>query len=274
MHRQKHPGRSLDLARRHLDRAQKRDLIAAQIKDTPTVSSRQIAAGLGVSPTSVASVRSELEESGTVSTVDTIVGKDGVVQPARKPKPARAANRRADAAGRPKNIRRSPVRDDVSSERGHLVPGAGTPPPKLSLLRGQFPPKTAFDGPRSGYTVKLPGGVGKRSAVPSRARAPQPLSAGTCHALHRLAMQARSRYLPASLPLDAIHVAALPAHGLQRHVLAGCATLSVALRMRRTELVRTEHAPAFTFHPTNVRRTDPHWRANRDLRLRLLDHSK
>ena len=72
-----------------------------------------------------------------------------------KPKPT------VPAPGTAKIIRRSPIRDEVSSERGHPVPGAGTPPPKLSLLRGQFSPKTAFDGPRSGDTVKLPVGVGK-----------------------------------------------------------------------------------------------------------------
>lgn len=65
------------------------------------------------------------------------------------------------AAGTPKIIRRSRMEDTVSSERGHPVPGAGTPPPKVSLLRGHFSQKTAFDGPRSGDTVKWPVGVGK-----------------------------------------------------------------------------------------------------------------
>jgi hypothetical protein len=60
-----------------------------------------------------------------------------------------------------KNIRRSRIGDTVCPERGHPVPAAGTPPPKLSLLRGHFPPKTAFDGTRSGDTVKLPVVVGK-----------------------------------------------------------------------------------------------------------------
>jgi len=65
------------------------------------------------------------------------------------------------AAGTPKKIRRSPVRDDVSPERAHVVPVAGTLPPKVSLLRGHFSPKTPSDGARSGDTVKLPEGVRK-----------------------------------------------------------------------------------------------------------------
>lgn len=62
------------------------------------------------------------------------------------------------AAGAAKKIRRSPIRDEVSSNRGHTVPAVGTPPPKLSLVRGHFEPKTVFDGPQIGDTDKLPGG--------------------------------------------------------------------------------------------------------------------
>lgn len=77
--------RNLNLARRHLNREQKRELIAADLKDDPTRSNRQVAQGLGVSPTTVTTVRAELEETGTVSKLDTVKGKDGVTQPARKP---------------------------------------------------------------------------------------------------------------------------------------------------------------------------------------------
>ena len=67
----------------------------------------------------------------------------------------------SEVAGPEKNSRRSRVRDEVSPERGRVVPGAGTPPPRPSLVRGQLSPRTTFDGPRSGDTVKLPAGNGK-----------------------------------------------------------------------------------------------------------------
>ncbi|MDD3653103.1 MAG: ParB N-terminal domain-containing protein, partial [Desulfotomaculaceae bacterium] len=52
--------RRLNLARRHLSREQKQDLIRAQLKATPGMSDRQIAAGLGVSDKTVGVQRKEL----------------------------------------------------------------------------------------------------------------------------------------------------------------------------------------------------------------------
>ena len=79
--------RTLNLARRHLDQAQKRAAIAAQIKDTPERSDRQIAAGLGVAPNTVGAARRELEDGAQIAHHATVVGKDGVTQPRAKPKP-------------------------------------------------------------------------------------------------------------------------------------------------------------------------------------------
>lgn len=58
--------RQLNLARRHLDRAQKRALIAAQLKDTPEKSNRQIAEGLKVDHKTVQAVRSERQSIGEI----------------------------------------------------------------------------------------------------------------------------------------------------------------------------------------------------------------
>lgn len=89
--------RQLNLARRHLDRAQKRELIAAQLKETPEKSNRQIAVGLGVSHPTVADVRQGLEECGDVEKFTTSIDKLGREQPAHKPPPsadkARAARK-------------------------------------------------------------------------------------------------------------------------------------------------------------------------------------
>ena len=58
--------RQLNLARRHLDRAQKRDLIAAQLRETPQRSNRQIAEGLKVDHKTVQAVRDGAEDGGEI----------------------------------------------------------------------------------------------------------------------------------------------------------------------------------------------------------------
>lgn len=78
---------SVNVHRRHLKPEQKRELIAKVLKAKPERSDRQIAEQIKVSPTTVGSVRAELEKTGMVSKLDTIVGKDGVEQPRAKAKP-------------------------------------------------------------------------------------------------------------------------------------------------------------------------------------------
>jgi ParB-like chromosome segregation protein Spo0J len=75
--------RTLNLARRHLNQDQKRDLIREQIQETPEKSNRQIAALLGVSHPTVAVVRWELEAAGKVERFTTSVGADGKIYPRR-----------------------------------------------------------------------------------------------------------------------------------------------------------------------------------------------
>jgi N6-adenosine-specific RNA methylase IME4 len=77
--------RQLNLARRHLSRDQKRDLIAAQLRETPAKSNRQVAERLGVSHPTVANVRREMEATGDVVKVTTTTDTLGRSQPARKP---------------------------------------------------------------------------------------------------------------------------------------------------------------------------------------------
>ena len=77
--------RQLNLARRHLNQAQKRDLIADQLREAPEKSNRQLATGLGVDHKTVAAVRAEGEAGGEIPHHKTRIGKDGVSQPARKP---------------------------------------------------------------------------------------------------------------------------------------------------------------------------------------------
>ncbi|MGV1867198.1 MULTISPECIES: Spo0J and IME4 domain-containing protein [unclassified Rhizobium] len=77
--------RALNLSRRHLSTAQKREVIEAQLMEEPTISSRAIAARLGVSKNTVSTVRQKLIDGGQIDHHAELVGKDGVAQPARKP---------------------------------------------------------------------------------------------------------------------------------------------------------------------------------------------
>ena len=75
---------SLNLHRRHLTVEQKRDLIAKLIKAQPEKSNRQVAKTVKASPTTVGTVRTEMETKGEVSKLDTRIDAKGVEQPATK----------------------------------------------------------------------------------------------------------------------------------------------------------------------------------------------
>jgi hypothetical protein len=117
---------SANIHRRHLTAEQKRDLIAKLIKATPEKSDRQIAETLKASPTTVGTVRAEMEATGDVSKLDTRTDSRGRKQPARKtttkPPPvseevlqqrAAAAKRIRAVMGRPK-----PAHDDIGADSG------------------------------------------------------------------------------------------------------------------------------------------------------------
>jgi len=71
--------RYLNIARRHLNTAQKRVVIAGELWDNPSDSNNSIAKRLGVSDTTVAKVRDELGIK-----IDKVVGADGKVYKASK----------------------------------------------------------------------------------------------------------------------------------------------------------------------------------------------
>jgi hypothetical protein len=75
--------RQLNIARRHLNQEQKRQLIKDQLKDTPHRSNRQIASGLGVDHKTVSAARSDLEGTGEIPQLEKTVGTDGKARPAR-----------------------------------------------------------------------------------------------------------------------------------------------------------------------------------------------
>jgi len=79
---------STNIHRRHLTAEQKRELIATLIKATPEKSDRRIAETVKASPTTVGTVRAEMEAKGDVSKLDTRRDSKGRKQRARKPSKA------------------------------------------------------------------------------------------------------------------------------------------------------------------------------------------
>ncbi|RUW67150.1 MT-A70 family methyltransferase [Mesorhizobium sp. M2A.F.Ca.ET.067.02.1.1] len=77
--------RELNFARRHLTTAQKQAVIADQLRDTPSVSSRAIAAMLGVDDKTVSAVRRKLVATAEIPQFDETTGRDGKDRPASKP---------------------------------------------------------------------------------------------------------------------------------------------------------------------------------------------
>ena len=76
--------RELNVSRRHLSSAQKKAVIEDQLRDTPSISSRAIAAMVGVDHKTVSAVRKRLVKGGEIPHHDEVEGRDGVKQPARK----------------------------------------------------------------------------------------------------------------------------------------------------------------------------------------------
>ena len=73
--------RKLNMARRQLSQDQRRGLMRDTLFETPEISDRRIAKALGVSPTTVGTVRREMEESGELSKLDSSIGADGKERP-------------------------------------------------------------------------------------------------------------------------------------------------------------------------------------------------
>jgi N6-adenosine-specific RNA methylase IME4/ParB-like chromosome segregation protein Spo0J len=78
--------RRLNIARRHLNQEQRRALIADELRERPERSNNQIAEALGVSDTTVGTVRSQLEATSQIGKLETTIGADGKARPAKRPK--------------------------------------------------------------------------------------------------------------------------------------------------------------------------------------------
>ena len=77
--------RKSNMMRRHLNRKQIRELIAAQLKETPKWANNRIGLELGVSHNTVKKVRTELEATCQIDKFDKLEGLDKKVRKGRKP---------------------------------------------------------------------------------------------------------------------------------------------------------------------------------------------
>ncbi len=77
--------RLVNLARRHLNREQRRELIRQKLLETPEWSDRRVAGLLGVDHKTVASIRRGSESTGEIPHFDRTVGLDRKARPARRP---------------------------------------------------------------------------------------------------------------------------------------------------------------------------------------------
>lgn len=73
--------RKLNMARRQLSQTQRETLIQTQLKETPEKSDRQIAAGLGVSNSTVSLQRKKMVQSGQLCESHSSIGADGKERP-------------------------------------------------------------------------------------------------------------------------------------------------------------------------------------------------
>ena len=76
--------RALNLARRHLDYAAKRQIIADELKENPRRSNNWIAKSLGVDDKTVASVRREMQSTSEIPKLGFTLGSDGKYRPATR----------------------------------------------------------------------------------------------------------------------------------------------------------------------------------------------
>jgi ParB-like chromosome segregation protein Spo0J len=114
---------SANIRRRHLKAAEKRKLIADLIKMMPEKSDRQIAATLDASPTTVGTVRAEMEKTGDVSKLDTRTDTKGRSQPATKKANGQSqpAKKKANGASAPA-VDAAPAADEAPTSSPPSTP--------------------------------------------------------------------------------------------------------------------------------------------------------
>jgi hypothetical protein len=98
--REAHYARQVNRLRRHLTRAQLRDVIAGQLRDTPQWADARIARALGTTDKTVRAPRRRLEATSEIPRLTTFEGEDGKARSPRCAGDPRAATPAADGAHR------------------------------------------------------------------------------------------------------------------------------------------------------------------------------
>jgi ParB/Sulfiredoxin domain len=91
----------LNMQRRHLSREQKRQVVAAKLKESPEWTDTRIAHLLGVSDKTVRSVREEQEAVSEIPKLDTLIGADGKEYPRTRKRTVPVGGVRIDQWGDP-----------------------------------------------------------------------------------------------------------------------------------------------------------------------------
>ena len=79
--------RKSNMLRRHLNRKQVRQIIAEQLRDTPSWANNRIAGVLGVDSKTVQAVRRQLEGTSEIPKLDKLIGADGKERPIKQKRP-------------------------------------------------------------------------------------------------------------------------------------------------------------------------------------------
>ena len=102
---------SLNLDRRHLNREQKRALVAESVKADPKLTDREHARRTGTSHPTVATVRADLEKRGDVESFTTRTDSLGREQPVKPAVPANVNTETGEIEAEPVKPRRRPINE-------------------------------------------------------------------------------------------------------------------------------------------------------------------
>lgn len=144
---------TLNLRRRHLNREQRRALIAESLKKDPQLSNREHERRTGGSRNLVGRVREELVESGQLSHCDTSIGSDGKPYPASQPKREPAPDQQPHEPTATAFMSQDEL-DELNTPNPPRIPDLVAPPPatnKEDRRPTQVAPSPAWGVPTSQF---------------------------------------------------------------------------------------------------------------------------
>lgn len=146
---------SLNLNRRHLNREQRRELIAESLRSDPQLSNREHARRTGASDKTVGTVRDEMESTAEIPQSDARVSGDGRTRPASQPERPRATampQADLDALNTPAPAEHA----DEDTEPPHWEPAGQMTPTAVQAITPEKPKRTPItdDANRIGWEIR------------------------------------------------------------------------------------------------------------------------